>query len=218
MAGTITALKALRRDRARVAVFLDGEESFSLALIHALWLKVGQTLSDNEIDALRASDTLEKARQRVIGLLEYRPRTVQEVRQRLARAGVDDATSGKVIDELREAGLLDDRAFADAWVESRLRANPRGKRMLAWELRRKGAAPDAVSAALSGIDDSVAALAAARKRLPRLDGLEARERRQKLIEHLARNGFSYTIIEDVLAKLALADEGPPDEGKDEAWT
>lgn len=206
MAGTITALKAHQRRRGRVAVHLDGEYAFSLALIHALWLKVGQALSDEEIAALRASDTLEQARQRVIGLLEYRPRTVREVRQRLMRAGVDEATIECLIVDLREAGLLDDKAFAAAWVESRQRSKPRAKRMLAWELRQKGADPAAIEASLAGVDDQVAALEAAKRRLPRLMALPVADRRKKLSAFLARNGFTYSSIEDALAKLDLAAE------------
>jgi regulatory protein len=204
MAGTITALKAQKRARGRVDVHLDGEVAFSVALIHALWLKIGQALSDDEIASLRAADTLEQAKQRVVGLLEFRPRSAQEVRQRLKRAGVDEATIDQVIDQLKAAGMLDDAAFAAAWVESRLRANPRGKRMLAWELRQKGADPQAIEASLAGVDDAEAALAAARKRLPRLAALPAPDRRRKLIEYLARNGFAFAIIEDVLGKLDLA--------------
>ena len=204
MAGTITALKAQKRARGRVDVHLDGEVAFSVALIHALWLKIGQTLSDDAIASLQAADTLEQAKQRVVGLLEFRPRSVREVQQRLKRAGVDENTIDQVVDQLKAAGMLDDKAFAAAWVESRLSANPRGKRMLAWELRQKGADPQAIEASLAGVDDSEAALTAARKRLSRLASLSAPERRRKLIEYLARNGFAFTIIEDVLGKLDLA--------------
>ncbi|MBK8835970.1 MAG: hypothetical protein IPO29_14350 [Anaerolineae bacterium] len=40
--------------------------------------------------------------------------------------------------------------------------------------------------------------------MSRLASLSAPERRRKLIEYLARNGFAFTIIEDVLGKLDLA--------------
>ena len=129
---------------------------------------------------------------------------MREVQQRLKRAGVDEDTIDQVVDQLKAAGMLDDTAFAAAWVDSRLRANPRSKRMLAWELRQKGADPGAIEASLAGMDETAAALAAARKRLPRLAALPAPERRRKLIEYLARNGFAFTIIEDVLGKLDLA--------------
>jgi regulatory protein len=62
MSGTITALKAQERSKDRVSVYLDGEFAFGLALIHALWLKIGQQLSDDEIVELQEADTVEKAK------------------------------------------------------------------------------------------------------------------------------------------------------------
>ena len=119
MAGTITALKAQKHAKDRVNVYLDGEFAFGLSLIHALWLRVGQALSDKEIETLQQVDTLEKAKQRAVDLIAYRPRSVKEVRQRLRRAGVDDAVIDEVVASLIAAGLLDDESFTQAWVDSR---------------------------------------------------------------------------------------------------
>jgi len=201
MAGTITALKMQRGARERVNVYIDDEFAFGLALIHAVWLKVGQALSDAEIETLRAADTLEQAQQRAVNLIAYRPRSVREVRQRLEKAGVDEETIERVIEQLRSAGMLDDEAFSKAWVESRVRAAPRGRRMMAWELRRKGVAEQDIEAALESVDDESTALAAARRRWPRLKSLPLRERKRKLFEFLSRSGFEYAAIEEALRRI-----------------
>lgn len=206
MAGTVTALKA-QRTKDRVNVYLDGEFAFGLALIHALWLKLGQKLSDEDIAQLKAADTLEKAQQRAVDFIAYRPRTEREVRQRLKKAGADDETIGSVTARLRDAGLLDDEAFGKAWVESRSRANPRSRRMLAWELRQKGVGEKDIQAALEGVDDEEAALRAAQRRWPKLKSLEPRERRRKLTEFLARNGFDFQTIESVISIVESSDDG-----------
>jgi regulatory protein len=206
MAGTITALKAQRTARERVNVYIDGEFAFGLALIHAVWLKIGQALSDEEIEALRAADTLEQAQQRAVNLIAYRPRSVHEVRQRLEKASVDEETIERVVGQLREAGMLDDESFSKAWVESRLRAAPRGRRMIAWELRRKGVAEEDIEAALEGVDEEATALHAAKRRWPRLKSLPPRERKRKLFEFLSRNGFEYSAMEEALRRIESADE------------
>jgi len=206
MAGTITALKAQRGAKDRVNVHIDGEFAFGLALIHAVWLKIGQTLSDEEIAALRAADTLEQAQQRAVHLIAYRPRSVHEVRQRLEKAGVEEETITRVIEQLRSAGMLDDEAFSKAWVDSRLRAAPRGRRMIAWELRRKGVAEPEIEAALARVDDDATALAAARRRWPRLQSLPRHERRRKLFEFLSRSGFEYSAMEDALMQIESEDQ------------
>jgi regulatory protein len=202
MAGTITALVAQAKSKDRVNVHLDGEFAFGLALIHALWLKVGQHLSDDEIVALQEADTIEKAKERALGLIAYRPRSVQEVRRRLQRAGVDEKTIGEVVVSLQEAGLLDDASFGKAWVESRLGASPRSKRMIAWELRQKGVGEAQIDSSLQAVKDDETAYELALKRWPRVAQLPtAGERRRKLGEYLARHGYSYDTIRDVLTRL-----------------
>ncbi|HEY3288608.1 MAG TPA: RecX family transcriptional regulator, partial [Anaerolineae bacterium] len=186
----------------RVSVYLDGKFAFGLALIHALWLRVGQALSDSEIDDLKAADTLEKAKQRAIGLISYRPRSVEEVKRRLKRVGVDDGAIEGVIASLRESGLLDDQSFSKAWVESRLGASPRSRRMIAWELRQKGVSEATISDSIENVDDEAAGLALATKHWPRFAKLETiNERRRKMSEFLARHGFDYETIRDIITKL-----------------
>ncbi len=183
-------------------MYLDGKYAFGLALMHALWLHVGQQVSDDEIAELQAADTLEKAKQRALGLISYRPRSVAEVQRRLKRAGVDAAMIDKVVDDLRAAGLLDDESFSKAWVESRLGASPRSSRMIAWELRQKGVAESAVETALADVNDEDSAYRLALKRWPRVAKLpERQERRRKLGEYLARNGYGYDTIQETISRI-----------------
>src|SRR5918993_5350028 len=70
--------------------------------------------------------------------LEARSRSVHEVRRRLTSAGYRTDLVDGAIDRMTELGMLDDEAFARAWVESRDRARPRGERAIREELRTKG--------------------------------------------------------------------------------
>ena len=70
--------------------------------------------------------------------LEARSRSVSEVRRRLTTAGYKSDLVQGAIGKLGDLGVLDDEAFARAWVESRDRARPRGERALREELRLKG--------------------------------------------------------------------------------
>ncbi len=203
MAGTITALKVQERSKDRISVYLDGQFTFGLALIHALWLRVGQHLSDDEIKALHEADTLEKAKQRALGLISYRPRSVQEVRRRLRRAGVDDQAIEEVVASLMQSGLLDDASFSRSWVESRQETSPRSKRMMAWELRQKGISAATITASLQSVSDEEAAYQLAQKRWPRVADIQPpSERRRRLIGYLARHGFNYDTIRDALVRLS----------------
>lgn len=202
MAGMITALKAQKNSRDRVNVYLDGEFAFGLALIHALWLRVGQTLTDQEIESLKASDTLEQARQRAVEFIAYRPRSEKEVRQRLQRAGAPEDVIDEIAVSLRAAGLLDDESFSRSWVDSRMRNRPRSRRMLAWELKQKGIDAATIDASLEAVSDSEAAYQAALRQWPKVaEARPDRQRRRKLSEYLARKGFGYDTIEEAIERV-----------------
>src|SRR3954453_9466032 len=70
--------------------------------------------------------------------LEVRSRSVAEVRRRLTSAGYAPSLVEDAVTRLLELGLLDDEAFARAWIESRDRSRPRGERAIRQELGLKG--------------------------------------------------------------------------------
>jgi regulatory protein len=115
----ITALKIQARNKSRVNVYVDGKYGFAVAKIVAARLKVGQELDENAIAGLRDVDDVEKAYERALKFLAPRPRSVVEVRRRLETAKVTAPTIEEVLQRLQRAGLLDDQAFANFWVENR---------------------------------------------------------------------------------------------------
>ena len=96
----ITALKAQKRNKERLNVYLDGEFAFGVALETAATLRVGQQLSEAEIRNLKDDDAFAVARQKALRYISYRPRSIDEVRRNLWRKEVDEALIEKVIDYL----------------------------------------------------------------------------------------------------------------------
>ncbi len=205
----ITALEPQQRDGERLNVHLDGEFAFGLAVITAqrAGLYVGRELSPAEIDELRREDSFQRAFERALRLLGYRPRSESEVRQRLAKAQIDDHLIDRVVARLRQDGLLDDRDFARYWVENRGNFNPRGTRLLAAELRRKGVDREVIAEALAGGDEEEGALAAGRRKLRQFGSLDYRTFRQKMGAYLARRGFDYETARAAANRLWQESQG-----------
>jgi regulatory protein len=86
--------------------------------------------------------------------LAVRPRTRQELATTLRRRGVEDEIIEEILDRYDEVGMIDDAAFARAWVTSRHHGKGLARRALASELRRKGVGSDDVGAALGELDSS----------------------------------------------------------------
>ena len=134
----ITALKAQKRKKDRVNIYLDGEYAFSLSRITSAWLSIGQELSGEKIAELKSQDTREVAYTKTLQRLNHRDYSKAEIRRRLERNGTPVDVTDDVLKRLDRAGLVDDEKFAQNWVENRTEFRPRGRRALAYELRSKG--------------------------------------------------------------------------------
>jgi regulatory protein len=204
MARTVTALRFQKRKKNRVNVYLDGQFAFGLAAIEAVRLRVGQTLSDEEIARLQRQDGVERAYERALNFLSYRPRSEAEVRRNLHKKNVEDEVVEVVVERLTRAGLLDDREFARYWVENRLQFNPRGARALRQELWQRGVPASIIADTLAGLDEEAAARKAADAGARRLAHLEPRDFRRRLWAYLARRGFSYAVVETLVEEMLQA--------------
>jgi len=197
----ITALQPQKRDPQRVNIHLDGEYAFSLARIVAVWLKVGQELSDEKIASLQTEDARERAYQQAMLFLSYRARSESEIRQNLRKHEIPEDVIEQTLDRLRENQLANDDKFARAWVENRNTFRPRSRRALSVELRQKGISDEAAQSALAGLDEEALAYEAGLKKARRLQVLEWSEFRKKLSEFLARRGFPYSVIAPTVSRI-----------------
>jgi regulatory protein len=202
MAGTITALKFQRRNKERVNIHLDGEYAFGLDAIEAARLHKGQVLSEKEIAALKARDERNRAFDRAVHFLSYRPRSRAEVERYLRGKGIADDAAADVIVRLEQAKYLDDEDFARFWLENRERFRPRGQRALRYELRQKGVSDAIIARVLDDVDDEAYAWRAVEGRLSRWANLPASEFRQKVTGFLSRRGFDYGTISLTLDKAS----------------
>ena len=214
----ITAIVVQKKHPNRVNIHLDGEFAFGLARITAAWLRVGQELDEKKIEQLQAEDARERALQQALLFLGYRARSESEIRQNLRKHEIPESVIEETLERLRKDGLANDGQFASAWVENRSTFRPRSRRMLALELRQKGLDGEAVKSALDKVDDEALAYEAARKRAPRLKGLERNEFRKKLSEFLARRGFPYSVIAPVVTQVWSEAHAEEQHYKDEDLT
>ena len=184
-----------------MSVYLDGEYAFGLAKIVAAWLKVGQEISKENIEELTAKDNEEIALQKAVKLLSYRPRSEDEVRKNLKKQKFQEEVIEKVIDRMARGGLVNDVNFAELWVENRSEFRPRGSRLLRMELRKKGIPDDVIENATKDLNEDELAFRAARKQARKYKKLEWQEFRKKMNGFLARRGFDYGIISNVIPNV-----------------
>ncbi len=198
----ITALEVQKRNKERVNVYLDDEFAFGLHIMEAAKLRKGQDLTEAEIDALTNEDAIQKAVDRAIDFLSYRPRSTQEVRQNLVKKEIPESVIDIAIGRLQRLKYLDDEAFARFWIENRDNFKPMSPRALRYELRQKGIEDSILDPLLDEIVDvHEAAYRAIEKRKWRFQGKTRHEFKKKLSGRLQRRGFHYGVINDVIQQL-----------------
>ncbi len=207
MAHVITGLRLQKRNPRRANLYLDGEFALGLSLevVQDFGLRLGRELSDEELGALRQAQARYDALRDAVRLLAYRPRSRAELEKYLLRRGQDAETVQAVLARLEEVGLIDDRAFARAWVEVRQSSRPRGREALRAELREKGVAgtliDQVLTETLAGHEENQLALALARARAASLAGVERTVFLRRLRGFLLRRGFSPQTVDAVVRRV-----------------
>lgn len=210
----ITGITAQQQDKNRVNIMVDGKFKFSLDIFQVgeLGLKVGREYSESELAELETESQFGKLYARTLEYCLMRPHSSREVRDYLyrktlgkrykskrtgeikEREGVDKAVTDRVFDRLVEKGYIDDEKFARFWVENRNQRKGTSLKKLRAELIAKGVDGSIIeqqiaSGGRSDRDELQKMIEKKRNKYPD---------EQKLLQYLARQGFSYEDIKQAL--------------------
>ncbi|MFD8544405.1 recombination regulator RecX [Streptomyces sp. NPDC059649] len=151
----------------------------------------------------------EQARAICLRLLTGSPRTRKQLEDALRRRGIPDEAAQEVLSRFEDVGLIDDAAFADAWVESRHHGRGLARRALARELRTKGVDSALIEEAVGRLDseqEESTARELVDRKLRSTRGLDREKRLRRLAGMLARKGYPEGLALRVV-RQALEEEG-----------
>ncbi len=202
----ITSLQTQATNPERINVFADDQFLLGVngLIVLQLGLEVGQELSPALLEQLRSEEALQRAVDRALNYLSFRPRSREEVKRYLRRKETPPDLIGRVMERLDRLDLVNDRAFASFWIESREQFSPRGSRALKNELRMKGVEREVTDELVNDEKDEERALQAGQKKaysLVRLPNIDYATFRTRLGSFLQRRGFGYEITTRTVRKL-----------------
>lgn len=153
--------------------------------------KVTQSSSDKSL-----------AKEKALKLLELRPRSERELKQKLRQKGFSEKIIFEVVSDLKKVDLINDEKFAESWASLRLANKPMGKYLLKQELFRKGLKKELIEDVIKKSFEDEKEVELAVKLLERrkklFNNLEDRKVQKKLADFLLRRGFSYHVVNKVM--------------------
>ena len=165
--------------------------------------------SEEEEEASKEEKT-QKARNYLKRLLKYRPRTEQEVWERMEEKGYSPDVIEETVDWGLEGDLIDDRLFAQYFVEDRLENKPKGRSVLYKELLEHGVDSDLANEVLdekiSVKEEQERCRKLAEKRLGSYHGDDVKAKYRKTLGFLQRRGFSKGMAGSILKELLFNDD------------
>ena len=194
----ITALEPQSNNPERINLYVDGRFllGVSAAIVLQMGLRLQQELLPGQLEQLQSEEAEQRAVDRALNYLSYRPRSREEVRRYLRRKETPPEVIEAALARLDRLDFVNDRTFSGFWIESREQFSPRGARALKNELRMKGVERDIVDELVNDEQDEERALRAGRKKalaLVNAPGIDYATFRNRLGSFLQRRGFGYQV-------------------------
>ena len=194
----ITALEPQVNNPERINLYVDGRFLLGVnaAIVLQMGLRLQQELSPEQLQQLQSEEAEQRAVDRALNYLSYRPRSREEVRRYLRRKETPPEVIEAALARLDRLDFVNDRTFSGFWIESREQFSPRGARALKNELRMKGVERDIVDELVSDEQDEERALRAGRKKavsLVNIPDMDYATFRNRLGSFLQRRGFGYEV-------------------------
>lgn len=200
----ITKIEFQKKNKNRVAVFLNDEFGFGLdaALVVKYNLKKGDILDEEKISQILLTEEKRRVKETAFRYLAGRAHSEKELRTKLLHKGYDEQLVLEVISDLKKQKYLDDLEFALAYARDRMLNKPMGERLLRRELWQKGIneahIQKAIEEAYSKKEQAEFAKDLVKSRRTRNRDLEMEKRKKRLYDFLLRRGFDWDIAKEVI--------------------
>lgn len=159
--------------------------------------------------ALTPEEIRARAFQRAVKLLAAKPRSIAELRERLAERCSSKTVIETVIARLREYGYLDDERYALGYASSKVRQQPIGRRRLELSLERKkvdrAVAAEALDQVFAETPEEDLLDRALEKRVRLRGRPKTRAEAKSLFDHLLRQGFPFELVSQKVRAVSKAD-------------
>jgi regulatory protein len=204
----IVSLNLIKRTQ-KCRITFDNEDVFecSVDLVVKFNLVRGIVIDTEKFELISKEQRLIDAKQAGYNFASYKPRTEQQIRNKLSEKGFTDSEINNVLNFLIKFNLIDDDKYAKLFVKDYLKRKPSGAKKLQLELYKRGikkqTALSAIDEQLNPLDMESLAFKAGEKKLNLLKNKSDEKKKKALTDYLFRQGFDWDIIKTVLERLGI---------------
>lgn len=197
---TITKIVAQQKSKSRCNIFLDDEFFCGMEVVTVMKyrLKVGDKVTEKQLNEIVFSSELETAMQKTFGYLSRGMRTEARLRKYLADKGFLPEIIDQVVAKMRYHDWLDDNKYCLQYVE--VKSKTKGKKMLAYELRQQGVAQNIIDQVLEDAPDEFPTVLALCQKFF-ADGNFSYQNIARCYRRLLAKGFSQETIKRAIDKV-----------------
>lgn len=187
--------------KTKFRIYLDGEPAFVLykGEVKKLCMQEGREITREEIERIFSDILYKRARLRAMHLLEDMDRTESGLREKLRQNEYPDEVIEKAMGYVRSYGYIDDVRYAENFILSR--SSTKSRKEIEALLLKKGVSKENINKAFScgftedGEQEAIRNIL----RKKRFDPEKCdREQLRKMYGYLARKGFRYDTIRQVI--------------------
>lgn len=197
----ITDITPQKKNKNRVSVFVDGKYSFSLddTDMVRLKVKIGNEITEEEIEIFNKECNLSKARMRLMQVINRKAASRKMLFDDLIKHGYDKEIIDIALDEFERLGYIDDEVFAVEYAKAAYSFKRHGKIRIVSDLTHKGVSREIAQNAVDDLDTDERGNIEEiiRERFMHIDFSDYKEK-QRVVRYFASRGFNFS---DILAVI-----------------
>ncbi|MBZ9608924.1 recombination regulator RecX [Clostridium estertheticum] len=212
MSSIITKIEIQKKNKRRVNIYMDGEYAFACdaELIYIHNITKGRVMDKQNLEDIASEDNYIKGKTCALHFLERSNKSAKQVVDKLTIKEFDTKTIDRVLEFLKQYDFIDDKRFVELFIKEKIRSS--GKNKIKFALLKKSLPKELIKEELNKITNEQqleTALKLGEKKIVTISKSEKDTKKlyKKTSDYLARSGYDYEIIKEVLAKITENDKG-----------
>jgi regulatory protein len=203
----LTKIEEQKNDSERVNIYID--DNFFIGtfkeIVYKLGLEEGIEVDSERLQLMLDEEMYLSAKRKAYNILGRAMQSEGQIRNKLKRYGYNDSIIERVIKNLMEYKLIDDKQMARSIIRDKKGIKKYGKNRILYELKNKKIDKkiinDTISEEINEDEEYENAVYLAEKKFKKIKDLDEKKIYQKLTYYLAYRGYDYNIIRKAVAKV-----------------